>query len=90
MKKQVIRLTENDLHKIIENSVKKIMNEIMLGQGESFTPYSPQEREQNFKGLTQMRNVGYDNFRKWRENELKKGRKPIELGWNTYMKEKDI
>lgn len=32
--KQVIRLTENDLHKIVEESVRKILNEYGEGEGQ--------------------------------------------------------
>ena len=32
--KQVIRLTENDLHRIVEESVRKILNEYGEGEGQ--------------------------------------------------------
>ena len=43
MKKQIIRLTEQDLHKIIKETVQQIMSERVLGQGETFTPYEKGE-----------------------------------------------
>lgn len=72
---------------IIRKALHEAINEVLLGQGESFTPYTPQEREQNFKGLTRMGNPSYDAFKAWRTKELKKGRKSIELSWDTYVKE---
>lgn len=75
---------------IIRKALYEAISEVLLGQGESFTPYTQQERERNFQGLTQMRNTAYDAFKEWRNAELKKGRKPIELSWNTYLKEKGL
>lgn len=63
------------------------INEVLLGTDDSFTPYSEKEREQNFKGLELMRNTSYDIYKAWRNKELKKGRKPVELGWETFKKE---
>lgn len=78
-----MKLNEKKLSKIIRESI----NEIMLGKDEKFTPYTKSEREQNFAGLTQMRNVEYDAFVDWKKKELKKGRNKIELNWDTFKKE---
>lgn len=75
---------------IIKKALYESINEVILGQGDSFTPYTKQDRERNFQGLRQMRNPSYDAFKEWKNNELKKGRKSSELSWNTYLKEKGI
>lgn len=72
---------------IINKAVEKAINEVILGQNDSFTPYSKDEREQNFKGLRQMRNTAYDEFMKWKKQQMMKGRPKKELSWNTYLKE---
>lgn len=73
---------------IIKKALYESINEIILGQGNSFTPYTQQDRERNFQGLRQMRNPAYDEFKAWRNTELKKGRNSVELSWNTFLKEK--
>lgn len=75
---------------IIRKALYESINEVILGQGDSFTPYTQQDRERNFQGLTQMKNTAYDAFKAWRNTELKKGRKSAELSWNTYLKEKGL
>lgn len=41
MGKQIIRLTENDLHKIIKSSTERILNEMKFGDNElSNTPFN--------------------------------------------------
>lgn len=72
----------------LKRLIKETINEVILGNGESFTPYTPQERERNFQGLTQMGNPSYDAFMKWKRRELEKGRPNKELGWATYLKER--
>lgn len=63
MGKQIIRLTENDLHKVIKESVKRIIKERELGADEKFTPYTPEEAERNRKaymwGTPEERNPSY-------------------------------
>lgn len=73
----------------LRHLIKEAINEVVLGNGESFTPYTPQERERNFQGLTQMGNPSFEEFMKWKKRELEKGRPRIELGWATYMKERN-
>ena len=51
MKRQIVRLTEQDLHKVINESVRRIIKERILGQGESFTPYTEKDREENFSSF---------------------------------------
>lgn len=72
---------------IIKKALYEALNEVMLDKNQSFTPYTKQDRERNFKGLTQMGNPSYEAFRKWREQELEKGRPSKELGWETYKQE---
>lgn len=74
---------DNILNQIIRESI----NEVLLGKDDSFTPYTSKEREQNFSALTKMNNPSYDVFKKWRTQELKKGRKSSELSWNAFIKE---
>ena len=53
MKKQVVRLTENDLHKIIKESVKRILKESLLEEGEKWIGSFDQ---QSFDNLRQLAN----------------------------------
>jgi hypothetical protein len=53
MKKQVLRLTENDLHKIIKESVKRILKESLLEEGEKWIGSFDQ---QSFDNLRQLAN----------------------------------
>lgn len=75
---------------LIRKALYESINEVILGQGESFTPYTQSERERNFQGLTKMRNTAYDAYKEWKNQELQKGRKPNELTWNAYIKEKNM
>ena len=75
---------------IIKKALYESINEVILGQGDSFTPYTQQDRERNFQGLRQMRNPSYDAFKAWKNSELKKGRNSVDLSWNTYLKEKGL
>jgi hypothetical protein len=43
-----VRLTESDLHKIVKESVKKVLNEVEV---ERFTPYSEEEAKCNKSAL---------------------------------------
>lgn len=76
-------ITEKKLTEIIREAI----NEVLLGPDDRFTPYTAKEREQNFKGLGRMGNPSYNAFKKWREQELRKGRKPIELSWERFLQE---
>ena len=78
---------ENKIKKIIKESIKKTIYEVILGQNTEFTPYTPKERERNFQGLTQMSNPSYENFMKWKKQEMLKGRNKNELSWNVYLQE---
>lgn len=49
MNKKVIRITEADLHRMVSEAVRKVMNEKVV---DKFTPYTPEEREQNFIPFT--------------------------------------
>lgn len=59
--KKIVRLTENDLHKIIKESVQRIINEVKFG-GESFHGNNPEDwaamtllRRANNKSATDIR-----------------------------------
>ena len=76
MKKQVIRLTEGDLRKIIENSVKRIIREEKTEKekenDESWKEFDNQKPRSN-RGSTQ----GYDDKEKnpkWTNRELASAR----------------
>lgn len=78
---------ENIAKKVLKENIKKIIHEIILGNNTEFTPYTPQDRERNFKGITHGSNPSYENFMKWKKQEMEKGRNKNELSWDVYMKE---
>ena len=57
MKKQIIKLTESDLHKIIRESVKKILKEDVLGNNWHESDDEPFENKiERFKAEDEFRN----------------------------------
>ena len=80
----IMKLSENRIRQIIRETIE----EATFGNVDQFTPYTPEEREQNFKGLSRMGNPSYDAFKAWSEEGLKRGIPPIQLSWNNYIKQK--
>ena len=80
----IMKLSENRIRQIIRETIE----EATFGNVDQFTPYTPEEREQNFKGLGRMGNPSYDAFKAWREEGLKRGIPSIQLSWNNYIKQK--
>lgn len=78
-----MRISENRIKEII----KEVVEEVTFGNVKHFTPYTPEEREQNFKGLTMMRNPAYDAFIAWRNEGLRRGIPSRQLSWDDYQKE---
>jgi hypothetical protein len=64
-----MKLSENRIRQIIRETIE----EATFGNVDQFTPYTPEEREQNFKGLGRMGNPSYEAFKAWREEGLKRG-----------------
>lgn len=79
-----MKLSENRIRQIIRETIE----EATFGSVDRFTPYTPEEREQNFKGLEKMGNPSYEAFNAWREEGLKRGIPSIQLSWNNYIKQK--
>jgi len=79
-----MKLSENRIRQIIRETIE----EATFGNVDQFTPYTPEEREQNFKGLGRMGNPSYDAFKAWREEGLKRGIPSIQLSWNNYINQK--
>lgn len=50
-KKDTKILNESSLREIVRNKIATILKEKILGQGESFTPYTPEEKARNFEYL---------------------------------------
>ena len=83
MKKKRIRLNEDILRRIIRESLQ----EIVLGPGDSFTPYSEEDRARNFSALyrgVKDANNDYYKFIKWRNMGLSKGMPSKELSYANY------
>lgn len=76
-----------NINEMLDRIITEAINEVLLGPNDSFTPYTKKEREQNFAGLTKMGNPGYDDFKRWRNAQIKKGRDKKELSWERYLKE---
>ena len=89
-----MRISENRLNRIIKETIDNAIEfgdfEPSRGFGggnvDSFTPYSKEERERNFKGVGGMGNPSYDKFKAWRKEKLRNGVPRTELGWNAYLK----
>ena len=80
----IMKLSEDRIRQIIRETIE----EATFGNVDQFTPYTPEEREQNFKGIGRMGNPSYDAFKAWREEGLKRGIPSIQLSWNNYIKQK--
>ena len=83
--KQIIKESIDD---VIEFGDSKPTRNFVGGNVSNFTPYSKEEREQNFKGLGRMGNPSYEAFKAWREEGLKRGIPSIELSWEKYKNQK--
>ena len=79
-----MNITEARIKEIIREAVE----EATFGNVDQFTPYTPEEREQNFKGIGRMGNPSYDAFKAWREEGLRRGIPSVQLSWSQYMKQK--
>lgn len=79
----MIQINEQIINRIINETI----NEAIFGNTTEFSPSSPEDREQNFKAITNPKNIALDNFHKWREEEIKKGRDGKKLSWDVYKKE---
>lgn len=89
-----MKISENRIKRIIRETIDNIIEfgdfepsrRFGGGNVDSFTPYSKEDRERNFKGVGNMGNSSYDKFKAWRENGIKNGVPRTELGWNAYLK----
>lgn len=89
------RTTENDNNPYSSqnnNDDDEIINEFEDNKGlenfrtDKLTPYTSQERKQNFQAIGRMGNPSYDRFIKWRNEGLKKGIPSAKLSWANYKK----
>lgn len=64
MKKQIIRLTEQDLYKVIKESVNQLIKERELGADEKFTPYTPEQAKRNRNAWKTPSNPSYDEWKR--------------------------
>lgn len=74
----------------ISEIIREVIDEATFGNVDHFTPYSQSERERNFHGIGRMGNPSYDAFKAWREDGLRRGFNEKELGWEQYMKMKNM
>ena len=89
-----MRISEKRINEIIKESIDNVLDfgdskpirTFNGGNVDNFTPYSKEEREQNFKGIGRMGNPSYDAFKQWREEGLRRGIPSIQLSWNNYLK----
>lgn len=79
--KKIIRETIDD---VLEFGESTPSNFVMKGGVDRFTPYTPQERERNFKGIGNVGNPSYEKFKAWREEGLRQGIPSVELSWERY------
>lgn len=79
----MIQINEQIINRIINETI----NEAIFGNKTEFIPYTPEEKEQNFKALKNPKNKTYEDFMKWKQEEIKKGRNKNELSFATYIKE---
>ena len=83
--KKKIRLTEGVLRRIIRESLSEIdFGNISKIDNGHVTPYTPEEREQNFLGLKYGRNNAYEGYKKWYER-MKDVLPKEELNWDNYV-----
>jgi len=74
------RISLTELKNMVKESVIREINEHILGPGERFTPYSPEERERNFAPIMgkDRRNLYQKNPSYYYALLLKKGYTPEE------------
>lgn len=77
-----MKLSNNRIKQIIREEIE----EATYGSVDNFTPYTPEEAEQNRRGIGRMGNPSYDAFMKWRNEGLKNGIPSVQLSWNNYIK----
>lgn len=80
-----------NINRIITEAINDILNEKVV---DKFTPYTPEEAEQNKRGIGRMGNPSYDNalktntsarpvtyksYKDWKENY-----KPYGVSWSEY------
>lgn len=82
---EIIKETIND---VIEFGDSKPSNPYKNINNGTVTPYTPQEREQNFKGIGNMGNPSYNAFKAWREEGIRRGIPSRELSWSKYIEQK--
>ena len=83
--KEIIRETIDDVIEFGDSNPSNPYKNIDNG---SVTPYTPEEREENFKGIGRMGNPSYSAFKAWREEGLKRGIPSVQLSWNKYISQK--
>ena len=81
-----------NIDRIIKESIDKVIRENVV---DKFTPYTPEEAEQNKRGLGRMGNPSYDNAKKASTSakpvtyksyqEWKTKYKPKGISWKEYQ-----
>jgi len=85
-----------NIDKIITEEINKFLRE---GLVDKFTPYTPEEAEQNRaamlgKGQNDRpladRNRSYGDFIAWRKEQIENGVPSVEASWDNYIKQKQF
>lgn len=85
MDKKTIVINEERLRNIVESSIRDIITERVLGAGESFTEYTPEEKARNFEYLktgfgrsAEERNPAYAAAKKAAEERMARRKEALE------------
>lgn len=67
----------------INQIIRDVINETVV---DKFTPYTPEERERNFRGIGRMGNPSYDMFMDWKREGLSRGIPKEKLTYAEYRR----